>query len=178
MPAIRRQRRRLLLRPQQNRKEDQLIFPCPHRYGTAMQRLKEYLRIAVWWWGLGYVALWSTTLWALGDGAAMFSGSRYCKPDVAAVLFYWSCDAAQPIALLAAVVNGALTATVWAPVYVAAAVVRPEAWLIAGPILLVHAMGLPAALLVSIRVGLWLVRVGRGLFRRFPTLARLRSARV
>jgi hypothetical protein len=50
------------------------------------------------------------------------------------------------------VVNSALTTTVWAPVYVAAATVDPNAAIIAAPIVAVHAFGLPLGILVLIRL--------------------------
>jgi hypothetical protein len=130
-----------------------------------MHRLKDYGTFLVWSSGLGYVALWCVTLWTLDHGAAVFGGSGVCRPDLAKVLFYWVCEPASPLALLAALANAALTMTVWAPVYVAAAAVRPDAIALAAPILAVHLVGLPAALLVAIR----LMRAG---FR----IARQRSA--
>ena len=131
-----------------------------------MHRLRDYSTFVVWSSGLGYVALWCVTLWALDYGAAVFGGSGVCRPDLAKVLFYWVCDPASPLAFLAAIANAALTVTVWAPVYVAAAAVRPDAMIIAAPIVAVHLVGLPAALLVAIRAMLGLFRAVRRLSRR------------
>jgi hypothetical protein len=131
-----------------------------------MHRLRDYGTFVVWSSGLGYVALWCVTLWTLDHGAAMFGGSGVCRPDLAKVLFYWVCDPASPRAFLAAIANAALTVTVWAPVYVAAAAVRPDAIVIAVPIVAVHLVGLPAALLVAIRLMLALFRAARRLSRR------------
>jgi hypothetical protein len=131
-----------------------------------MHRLRDYRTFVVWSSGLGYVALWCVTLWTLDHGAAVFGGSGVCRPDLAKVLFYWVCEAASPLALLAAIANAALTVTVWAPVYVAAAAVRPDAIVIAVPIVVVHLVGLPAALLVAIRLMLALFRAVRRLSRR------------
>jgi hypothetical protein len=116
-----------------------------------MQRLKDYARFLVWWSGLGYLALWATTLWTLDYGSALFARSGACRPDVARALFYWACDPASPLSMLAALANTALTFTVWAPVYVAAATVQPGLIVIAGPLAAAHVIGLPAALLVTIR---------------------------
>jgi hypothetical protein len=116
-----------------------------------MQRLKDYGRFIGWWWGTGYIALWAMTLWTLHYGGMVFGKSGLCYPDTAQVLFYWVCDRASALALLAAIANAALTATVWAPVYLAAATVLPDAIVIAAPIIAVHIVGLPTALLVIIR---------------------------
>jgi len=117
----------------------------------AMGRLRDYLRFLVWNAGLGYLALGLMTFWTLDYGAAVFGHSGGCHPAYAKVLFYWMCDADSPLAILAALANGALTLTVWAPVYVAAATVYPPAVIVALPIMLTHALGLPAALLVAVR---------------------------
>src|SRR5215471_18226824 len=117
-----------------------------------MRRLSEYGKLIVWQTGLGYLLLWAVTLWTLNDGAAVFGKSGVCFPDAAKVLFYWVCDVASPLSILASVANGALTATVWAPVYLAAATVDPEAIVVAVPIVLVHVIGLPLAILVLIRL--------------------------
>ena len=86
-----------------------------------MRRLKDYCRLLAWQTGVSYLLLWAVTVWALDEGATVFGKSGVCYPDEAKVLFYWVCEAASPYSILASVVNFALTATVWAPVYVAAA---------------------------------------------------------
>jgi hypothetical protein len=116
-----------------------------------MQRLRDYVRFLVWSSGLGYLALWATTAWTLDYGVGLFARSGACHPDVARQLFYWACDPASPWSMLAALANTALTFTVWAPVYVAAASVQPDLIVIAAPVAAVHVIGLPAALLVTIR---------------------------
>ena len=88
-----------------------------------MRRLKDYLRFVAWQIGIGYLLLWAVTFWTLDEGAAVFGKSGVCYPDAAKVLFYWVCEATSPLAILASVANVALTATVWAPVYLAAATV-------------------------------------------------------
>lgn len=115
-----------------------------------MRRLKDYLGFAVWQSGLSYIALWAVTLWSLDWGPAAFDGR--CGVDSAKVMFYWACDPADPISILAALANTALTVTVWAPVYVAAATVRSEAMAIAVPIVAAHVIGLPAAIFVMMRL--------------------------
>src|SRR5262245_48866284 len=115
-----------------------------------MRRLKDYLHIAAWQLGLGYIALWAIAFIALDYGPRLFAGA--CRPIGSALLFYWSCDPSSPLHFMADVANTALTVTVWAPVYVAAATVRPDALALALPILLVHLIGLPTALLVIIRL--------------------------
>lgn len=117
-----------------------------------MQRLRGYWKLVVWQIGTGYLLLWAVTLWTLNQGAAVFGNSGVCRPDAAEVLFYWVCDAASPLSILANVANVALTVTVWAPVYLAAATVRPEAAAIAGPIIATHVIGLPLGLLALIRM--------------------------
>ena len=117
-----------------------------------MPRLRDYVRLLVWQTGLSYLALWAITLWTLNSGAAVFGGSGVCHPDAAKVLFYWVCDPASPLSILAAVANVALTVTVWAPVYVAAATVLPGAMFIAVPIVAVHLLGLPLGILVLVRL--------------------------
>jgi hypothetical protein len=117
-----------------------------------MRRVKDYIGVLAWQSGLGYIALWAIAYWSLDRGPTVFGHSAVCHPDNAQVLFYWVCDPDQPLAILAAVVNAALTVTVWAPVYIAAATVRPEAIAIAVPIVAAHVVGLPAALFVMIRV--------------------------
>jgi hypothetical protein len=114
-------------------------------------RIKHYARIVAWQSGLGYIALWAMTLWTLGQGGQIFAQSGVCHRDMASVLFYWSCAPDSPLSFVAALVNTALTMTVWAPVYAAAAWVRPDALIFAGPILATHIVGLPAALYVMIR---------------------------
>jgi len=134
-----------------------------------MQRLKDYCGIIAWQTGIGYLLLWAVSYWALADGAAVFGRSAACHADSAQVLFYWACDPADPIAILASVVNFALTATVWAPVFVAAATVEPDAVIIAVPIVAVHVFGLPLGILVLIRLlarAFDAVRALRGPIRR------------
>jgi hypothetical protein len=117
-----------------------------------MQRFKDYCGIFAWQAGLGYLLLWAVTYWTLADGAAIFGRSGACHADSAQVLFYWACDQESPLAILASVANFALTATVWAPVFVAAATVDPGAVAIALPIVAVHVFGLPFGILVLIRL--------------------------
>jgi len=131
-----------------------------------MRRLKDYLRFLVWNVGLGYIALWLMTFWTLDYGGAVFGNSGACQPADAKVLFYWTCDPASPLSILAAVANTALTITVWAPVYVAAATVEPTAVVLALPIMLTHALGLPAALLVIIRLMSGSFAIRRRLLRK------------
>jgi hypothetical protein len=131
-----------------------------------MQRLRDYLRFVAFNAGAGYIALWAMTFWTLDHGPAVFGGSGLCHPDDAKILFYWVCDASTPLGILAGVANTALTVTVWAPVYVAAATVRPDAIAIAVPIVLAHAIGLPTAIFVAIRAMLALLQLPRRLFGR------------
>ena len=131
-----------------------------------MRRISDYLHFLFWQTGIGYIALWALTLWTLGDGAAFFGGSGECHPDQAKVLFYWVCDSDNLLSTLAMLSNTALTTTVWAPVYVAAATVRPEAIAIAAPIVAAHVVGLPAALFVAMRTMLLLLQMPRRLLRK------------
>jgi hypothetical protein len=117
-----------------------------------MRRLRDYCRFVAWQAGLGYLLLWAVTFWTLDEGASVFGKSGVCFPDEAKVLFYWICDPASPLTILASVANAALTATVWAPVYLAAATAEPGAITIAGPIIALHLIGLPLALFVLIRL--------------------------
>jgi hypothetical protein len=117
-----------------------------------MRRLKDYLKIIAWQTGLGYLLIWAITFWTLDDGARVFGASGVCLPDQAKVLFYWVCDAKSPLSILASLANAALTITVWAPVYVAAATIKPDAMAIAVPIMAVHAVGLPLGIFVLIRM--------------------------
>ena len=141
-----------------------------------MARLTAYLSAFVWQAGLGYLALWAVTYWALAEGAAVFGGSGLCRPDEAKVLFYWVCDAASPLGILATVANFALTVTVWSPVYIAAATVRPEAIAIALPIVMTHVIGLPAAIFAIIRLMLKAFDTSRVMMGRFTVRARAPSA--
>ena len=117
-----------------------------------MQRLKDYCGVVAWQTGSGYLMLWALTYWALADGAAVFGQSGVCRADSAQVLFYWACDPASPLEILAGVVNFALTITVWAPVFVAAATVDPNAAIIAAPIVALHVVGLPLGILALVRL--------------------------
>jgi hypothetical protein len=117
-----------------------------------MQRLKDYCGIFAWQTGLGYLMLWGVAYWTLAHGAAVFGGSGVCHADSAQVLFYWACDPASPLAILAGAANFALTATVWAPVFVAAATVDQDAVVIAVPIVALHLLGLPLGILVLVRL--------------------------
>jgi hypothetical protein len=117
-----------------------------------MRRLRDYSRLLIWQTGIGYLVLWAVTFWTLDEGASVFGKSGVCYPDQAKVLFYWVCEADSPLAILASVANAALTATVWAPVYIAAATVRPDAAAIALPIILLHLVGLPLAIFVLVRM--------------------------
>jgi hypothetical protein len=139
-----------------------------------MRRCKSYLHILAWQVGLGYLLLWAVTLWTLDEGASVFGSSGVCRPDAAKVLFYWACEPASPLAILASVANVALTATVWAPVYLAAATVRPDAVAIAVPIIAVHLIGLPLGIFVLVRTlasALDLRRRIRSPLRATPQLA-------
>ena len=117
-----------------------------------MRRLKGYGKLVAWQTGVGYLLLWAVTVWALNEGAAVFGKSGVCFPDEAKVLFYWVCERTSPLSILASVVNFALTATVWAPVYLAAATVQPDALVVAVPILMLHLVGLPLGILALIRM--------------------------
>jgi hypothetical protein len=143
-----------------------------------MQRLKDYLNFAAWQTGLGYIALWALTFWTLDHGADVFGRSGLCRPDEAKVLFHWVCDPAHPLAVLAAAANMALTVTVWAPVYVAAATVRPEAVALALPIVGAHALGLPAAIFVMMRLLLIALHLPRSLLPARAAAERAVSCRV
>lgn len=124
-----------------------------------MRHLKNYLHVAAWQLGLAYIALWAIAFVVLDYGPSIFDGA--CRPVGAKLLSYWSCDPSSPLAFAAGIANTALTVTIWAPVYVAAATVHPDAVAIAIPILLVHLVGLPTALLVSIRLLARIVQVPR-----------------
>jgi hypothetical protein len=117
-----------------------------------MRRLRDYCGILAWQTGLGYLLLWGVTYWTLAEGGSVFGRSGVCHADSAQVLFYWACDPASPLQILASVADFALTATVWAPVFVAAATVDPDAVMLALPILALHAIGLPLGILVLIRL--------------------------
>jgi hypothetical protein len=117
-----------------------------------MRRIKDYLRVIAWQTGLGYLLLWAVTFWTLDEGATVFGKSGVCLPDQAKVLFYWVCEATSPLSILASLANVALTVTVWAPVYVAAATIEPNAMAIALPILAVHLIGLPLGMFVLVRM--------------------------
>ncbi len=140
-----------------------------------MRRFKDYLRFAAWQSGLSYIALWALTIWALDWGPSVFLGSGACRVDSATVLFYWICDASSPFAILAAVANTALTLAVWAPVYVAAAIVQPNALALAVPIIATHVIGLPTAILVMTRL---MVKVFAALRRAHGYLVGRRDAAV
>jgi hypothetical protein len=137
-----------------------------------MQRLKDYCGIFAWQTGLGYLVLWGMAYWTLAHGAAVFGGSGVCHADSAQVLFYWACDPASPLAIPAGAANFALTATVWAPVFVAAATVDPDAVIIAVPIVGLHLLGLPLGILVLVRLSARSFDALRALRRR---LARRQS---
>jgi hypothetical protein len=117
-----------------------------------MQRLRDYCGIIAGQTGLGYLVLWCVAYWTLAEGGAVFGKSGACHADSAQVLFYWACDPASPLQILATLANFALTTTVWAPVFVAAATVHPDAVIVAVPIVLVHVLGLPLGILVLIRL--------------------------
>jgi hypothetical protein len=117
-----------------------------------MRRIKDYGRFIAWQTGVGYLLLWAVTFWTLDGGANVFGKSGVCVPDAAKVLFYWVCESSSPLSILASLANVALTATVWAPVYMAAATVDPGAIAIAAPIMLVHVVGLPLGIFVLVRL--------------------------
>lgn len=117
-----------------------------------MQRVKDYSRLVAWQTGITYLLIWAVALWTLDQGVQVFGSSGVCYPDQAKVLFYWVCEATSPLAILSTIANAALTVTVWAPVYVAAATVQPDAAVLAGPIIALHAVGLPLGILVVLRM--------------------------
>lgn len=133
-----------------------------------MRRINDYLKIVAWQTGLGYLLLWAVTFWTLDEGATVFGKSGVCLPDQAKVLFYWVCEATSPLSILASLANVALTVTVWAPVYIAAATVDPNAMSIAVPILAVHLIGLPLGMFVLIRM----MATALDLRRRIPSRGR------
>lgn len=135
-----------------------------------MRRLHDYFRFLIWQSGLGYAALWIVTFWTLDYGPAIFSQAAGCHPDQAKVMFYWACDPASSLSFLASIANTALTVTVWAPVYLAAATVRPDAVSIAGPILAAHVIGLPALIFITIRLMLQFFLLPRRLARRMQLI--------
>ena len=117
-----------------------------------MRRIKDYCKFIAWQTGLSYLLLWAVTFWTLDEGATVFGKSGVCYPNAAKALFYWVCDASSPLSILATVANVALTATVWAPVYIAAASAQPDAMAIAGPIIAIHVIGLPLGLFVLVKM--------------------------
>ncbi len=127
----------------------------------AMGRIKDYVRFIAWQTGLSYLLMWAVTFWALDYGAAVFGKSGVCHPNAAKELFYWVCDPSSPLSILSTVVNVALTATVWAPVYIAAASVQPDAMTVALPIILIHVVGLPLGLFVLVRTVAAVLDFGR-----------------
>ena len=131
-----------------------------------MGRFKAYFNAFVWQAGFGYLALWAIAYWTLDQGATVFGRSDVCHPDAAKVLFYWICNSDSPLAFLATLANFSLTVTVWAPVYIAAATVRPDAIAIALPIVLAHVVGLPAAIFVLVRLMSTACDAARLMFRR------------
>jgi len=134
-----------------------------------MQRLRDYSRIIAWQTGIGYLLLWAVAIWTLGEGVDVFGKSGVCYPDEARVLFYWVCETSSPLALLASVANGALTVTVWAPVYLAAATVQPAAVPLAAFLVVLHLVGLPLGVFV-------LARLFAMLLELWPRKRRPRSA--
>jgi hypothetical protein len=132
-----------------------------------MRRIKEYIRFVSWQAGVSYIALWGVTFWTIHYGQAVFGHSGSCHVDSAKIMFYWACDPSHAVAILAAMANTALTITLWAPVYIAAATVRADAWMIAAPIIAAHLIGLPTAILVMTRFMLLLFaalrQIGRSL---------------
>lgn len=133
-----------------------------------MRRIKDYCKVIAWQTGLGYLLLWAVTFWTLDEGATFFGNSGVCLPDQAKVLFYWVCEASSPLSILASLSNVALTVTVWAPVYVAAATVDPDAMAIAVPIIAVHVIGLPLGMFVLVRM----MATALDLRRRIPSRGR------
>jgi hypothetical protein len=127
-------------------------------------RLKRCLHIAATQLGLAYIALWAVTFVVLDYGPHLFEEA--CRPVGTRLLFYWNCDPSSPLAFLSNIANTALTATVWVPVYIAAATVHPDALPLAIPILLVHLIGLPTALLVAIRMLARIVQAPRRIAAR------------
>jgi hypothetical protein len=133
-----------------------------------MSRIRDYLNFLIWKAGLSYIALWTVAFLTLDYAPSVLGGSGVCRPDAAKVLFYWVCDPASALSIVAAVANAALTVTVWAPVYIAAATVRPEAIVLALPIVATHVVGLPAALFVSVRAMAAALALLRRLVRSAP----------
>lgn len=136
-----------------------------------MRRLKDYSRFLVWNSGLGYIALWTITFWTLDYGQTVLGAWGGCSPDPNTALFYWVCDSASPFSILATVANSALTITIWAPVYLAAATVRPEALVLAVPIIGAHLFGLATAILITVRLMLAFFQLMRRLWKRDPPAA-------
>lgn len=130
-----------------------------------MRRIRDYLRFLSWQAGLSYIALWAVTIWTLDYGPELFGKSGVCQPDQAKVLFYWICEPDSLWSIAAAIANTALTVTVWAPVYIAAATVRPDAIALAIPIVATHVVGLPTAIFVTMRIMLALFQA----LRRFTS---------
>ncbi len=118
-----------------------------------MRRIKDYCKFIAWQTGMSYLLLWAVTFWTLDEGAIVFGKSGVCHPNAAKALFYWVCDPSSPLSILATVANVALTLTVWAPVYVAAATsAQPDAVAFAGPIIAVHVIGFPLGLFVLVKM--------------------------
>jgi hypothetical protein len=126
-----------------------------------MPRLKLCLHVAAVQSGLAYIALWAITFLVLDYGPLIFDGA--CRPVGSQLFFYWSCEASSPLAFAASIANTALATTVWAPISLAAATMRPDAFVLAIPILLVHLIGLSAALLLAIRLMVRIVDAPRRL---------------
>jgi hypothetical protein len=109
------------------------------------------VRIWVWSAGLSYLASLALLAWFLADGGAVRANAD-CRAHDLEVAVYWTCpEASFGVQFLANLVNAVLTGTLWAPVFVAAALPEPELRPAAALLVFGNLVGFSAAILVTFR---------------------------
>jgi hypothetical protein len=113
--------------------------------------LRRAFRFWLWTAGINYLAAFAVLAWFIVSGAEI-RGNPACRRLDLEIAVYWMCeDPSLWVMFLSNLINVVLTTTLWAPLFVLAAVdiadLRPMALALVG----LHAVGFPAALFVVAR---------------------------
>ncbi|MEM6665237.1 MAG: hypothetical protein AAF638_02410 [Pseudomonadota bacterium] len=94
-------------------------------------------------YGIAYALAWVITIWFMGSGD-IIRGNAACIVADDSILPIWLCPGDTVLGTLVFAVNTALAVTMWAPVFVAAALVNTQAVPLALAYVVGHLTGLIA----------------------------------
>ena len=117
--------------------------------------MRRFLTKLAWPYGIAYAMLWLAFLWFAADGA-LIRNNPGCSPIESAPLPLWTCSEFGATYLLTLLIDIALLAIMWAPVFIAAATVNLATVPLAVPLIFGHVMGVTALIYALIKALQWL----------------------